>query len=171
MLRANYAQADLPRSALSGQPPPVVRPSARTKITEVSRKQTKAASGRSPAWKVPAAIGSLVPGAMPPGYSSLGQHAAWDALEFGRAHGISESAYSESSRQSVHFDRAFRRHQWMFILRHLGSAVRTTSWASQVYGPTVAYRHITIMLGGLWPCGGSQADHHAADHHFYRHTA
>jgi len=87
-------------------------------------------------------------------YSSLGQHAASDALEFGRAHGVSKSAYSKSSRQPVHFKCAFRRHQRMFILRHLGSAVRATSWAFQVYGPTVAYHHTAIWLED---CGDAEA--------------
>jgi hypothetical protein len=43
----------------------------------------------------------------------------------------------------------------MFILRHLGSAVRTTSWAPQVYGPTVSYHHPLVWYDDCGDAGAA----------------
>lgn len=67
-----------------------------------------------------------------PGGSSLGQHAAWNTLEFSRAHGVAEAPHPEAVWQSIHSELAFRGHQRMVILGYPGSAVRATGRASQM---------------------------------------
>jgi hypothetical protein len=82
------------------------------------------------------------------GSSTLGHHAAPDALELGGAHGAAERPCPKAVGHAVHLERIGLRCARMNGRRHVGLADRATGRAAQVDLPIFSRRHAASIAVG-----------------------